>query len=410
MDVIAGRAVEIGPVLPGETDSFLALMCDAFGMEFAAAKPVFDSDPYFDCENKRVLRIGGAIAACLTIVDRTCWIGDARVRVAGIAGVATRPELRRRGIAAMLLTETIGTLAKRGFHLSALFPVVRDYYRRFGWETAGEGYRSHAFAADTEADTANTIVRRASEADIPALSALYDVYAAGRAMHCVRDHMMWQYLLTYVPHVYVAVDGTAARNAEGYIMFDFQGKAAPSAGERAAVRVLEMVCAAPRAGSALRNRLRAVRGDGDIDITAPPSVLAANGFAVPSAPEAAFMARIADWLALLSALAANWRDFRGTIALSLSDSVLADAPHVAVLTGGADGATVTAVDPQSIVTGNIPIVAGDIHGWSAVAVGHVGGREACDAGLLRASSPAAAEMASALFPRRAPFIPAADHF
>src|SRR5690242_14662527 len=132
----AGERIEVSAVRQDELDTMLALMCQAFGLPFQAAREVFYSDPYFAIENKRVLRVNGSIVSCLTIVDTACWIGQGVVRLGGVAGVVTRPALRRRGYAGRLLRETVRTLDEQGYALSALFPFSYDYYRKFGWELA----------------------------------------------------------------------------------------------------------------------------------------------------------------------------------------------------------------------------------------------------------------------------------
>src|SRR6185436_7388695 len=100
-----------------ELDDMLAVMCEAFRLPFASARSPFYHDPYFDPENKRVLVEDGVVVSCLTIVPRTMWIGDAAVRVAGIADVGTLQSHRGQGRATKLLTDTIGLLRDRGFGL-----------------------------------------------------------------------------------------------------------------------------------------------------------------------------------------------------------------------------------------------------------------------------------------------------
>src|SRR5579883_1559713 len=127
-------AIEIGSARPEELDTVLQIMCQAFQLPFGPARDIFYADPYFDLENKRVLRVEGQVVSCLTIIDASCWIGGAPVRMGGIAGVATRMEERRKGYAGQLLLDTARLLETRGYALSGLFPFSYDYYRKFGWE------------------------------------------------------------------------------------------------------------------------------------------------------------------------------------------------------------------------------------------------------------------------------------
>jgi len=412
--VIAKPNLEFGAVAPGETDAFLAVMCEAFEMDFKAAKPIFDADPYFEPGNKYVLRLDGEIVSCLTVVDCTCWMGDALLRVAGVAGVATRLPFRGRGLAGMLLTETVKALTARGFHIAALFPVIRDYYRRFGWETSGEQRRTCEMEVEPSALPNTCTVRKATQEDIPALSDIYNRYAHGRAMHCIRDEKRWRYLLTYVPGSYVARAASGA--VEGYLLFDTQarrtetarGEGVPTAAS--ILRVLEFIGESPAARYALRQCLRAHRSANAIEYTGLPEILDQNGFAVPEYTEASFMARILDWQGLLSTLAVNWHDVEGELALALIDPVFGTTPRTAVIRAGGGIVAVKQAVREEVTAGRRGIVVGDIHAWSAVAVGRIGANAAIETGTLKASSTQAADMVGRLFPAHSPFIPAPDHF
>ena len=410
----AGQVIEIGTVMPDETDAFLALMCEAFEMEFEAAKSVFYADPYFEPDNKYVLRIDGEIVSCLTAAAHTCWIGDAVVRVAGVAGVATRQGFRRRGLAGLLITDTVRALTARGFQIGALFPVIRDYYRCFGWETAGVRHTARQMAAEPAGSRELADVRKATEADIPALAHLYNRAASGRAMHLLRDEKRWRYLLTYLPHsrVVLGTDDAVA----GYILVDFQGRGAGGlqlsgdGGTGAVVRVLEMVGETECARRGLRRYLHAERGSGMIEYAESPEILVQNGFVAPDDAKPSFMARILDWQGLLTTLAANWRGVEGELGLALVDPIHAPAPLTTIVRCAGGRVDMEPVDPVDLAAGRRGSIIGDVHGWSTVAVGHYGGRAACETGILKASSTRAADLAETLFPARAPFIPTADHF
>src|SRR5205085_2632264 len=120
-----------------DLDAMLGLMCDAFGLPFAAARDLFYKDPYFDVERKRVLLLDGLVVSCLTLVEADIWIGSALVRVGGIAGVATALEHREKGFASRLLLDSLPVLRERGCALSALFPYSYAFYSRLGWQVTG---------------------------------------------------------------------------------------------------------------------------------------------------------------------------------------------------------------------------------------------------------------------------------
>src|ERR1043166_1319981 len=141
MSMEDATGVEIGTVKESELDSLLRLMCEAFSLPYVEARKIFYADPYFDLNNKLVLRVADRIVSCLTLVETSCWIGDGVVSLAGIAGVATLPSERRKGYASRLLTATVSILRERGYALTALFPSVYDFYQKLGWELIGQGNR-----------------------------------------------------------------------------------------------------------------------------------------------------------------------------------------------------------------------------------------------------------------------------
>jgi GNAT superfamily N-acetyltransferase len=79
------------------------------------------------------------LASCLSIVERTCTVGGQPVRLGGIAGLATLPEWRGRGLAGAALQRAAAFMRDK---LDAEFGLLlcrRDlvpYYRRFGWQLA----------------------------------------------------------------------------------------------------------------------------------------------------------------------------------------------------------------------------------------------------------------------------------
>src|SRR5262249_44775979 len=128
---------EIRTPEPHEMEEVLAIMCEAFELPYASARKLFYKDPYFQACNKRILVDEGVVASCLTIVPVTMWIGEAVVEVAGIANVATLLSHRKRGCASQLLKDTVKLLCNRGYGFAALLPYSYEFYRPFGWETAG---------------------------------------------------------------------------------------------------------------------------------------------------------------------------------------------------------------------------------------------------------------------------------
>ena len=88
-----------------------------------------------------------------------------------VAGVCTRPDLRRMGLCAALFDKAFGIMRERGFDATVLQPFDTAFYERFGYRT----FIWHK-SISISAERLNDVVRPHDYAaqDPAALSALYD--------------------------------------------------------------------------------------------------------------------------------------------------------------------------------------------------------------------------------------------
>lgn len=115
---------------------------------------------------------GGRLVAKVDLREYEQWWGGRTVRMTGIAGVATAPEARGRGLVRQLLDVS---LAEHGAALSVLYPTASGIYRRMGWEVVGTLDTTHLPVGLLPSAGS---VRAATAADVPAVAALYDSIAA----------------------------------------------------------------------------------------------------------------------------------------------------------------------------------------------------------------------------------------
>ena len=93
-----------------------------------------------NANNLRHIRMDGRIVSCVAIYPcRVAW-GDAMLKVGGIGGVATDPDQRRHGLAGRVLEDCLRLMAEEDYDLSILWTGIGDYYRRWGWEDAGQSW------------------------------------------------------------------------------------------------------------------------------------------------------------------------------------------------------------------------------------------------------------------------------
>lgn len=118
------------------------------------------------------------------VADRAydSWFGGVPVPTSGIAGVTVALEDRGRGALSPLFAAALDGARERGAVVSGLYPTAARIYRRFGYELVGD-YRTVAVAtADLSAVPPPTGVRtrRGELADLPAVRAVYDSWAAAQ--------------------------------------------------------------------------------------------------------------------------------------------------------------------------------------------------------------------------------------
>ena len=443
---------EIGAVRQDELESVLNVMCAAFELPFAVARPIFFADPYLKLENKRVVRVEGRIVACLTITEMTCRIGSSEVTIAGIAGVATLPQYRRQGYASRLLNSTVEVLRLRGVPLAGLFPYQSDYYRRLGWETAGNLCRyvttPACLPAYGEAEQALT----AETSDFEAIASLYAQTLGSHCLSAVRDAPRWQYARDRVQAKKVYSYGG---KLEGYLFYDVQPGTirlgSTEADTPPTIRILEMVALTSRARYALLGYLsrqtqigrieyeanwEGLRAAGLLDVPWIGSASENCGTAISSSKSTShskavehantvahveilpgLMLRVIDFYAFLQTLQSNWGNWgpsHGAIELKLLDDNHLGSSQSIFISGRnkgnpgvllQQGASSHCTNPDLIGK-----VEGDLRVWAQVMVGHISGSEACSLGLLQASTPDAVEWLECLFPSRSPSLLTLDHF
>ena len=113
------------------------------------------------------------------------------VPMAGIGGVATLPEHRRRGHVRRLFRAAFDEMRERGQLFSALFPFSFPYYRMFGYELVHtrDDYILPLDAVDVRSRT-GTLER--VEAATTELRAVYGAFAAQRNLAMERTSRMWE--------------------------------------------------------------------------------------------------------------------------------------------------------------------------------------------------------------------------
>lgn len=410
---------EAGDVVIGfpqeqELDSMLHLMCASFGIPYEPTRDIFRNDPYFNIENKRVLRVGSKIVSCLTIVESICWIGSASVPIAGVANVATLEAYREMGFAKLLLTDTMETLKKRCYSIAGIFALNREYYRRLGWESVSFGYNLQIPRTALLSSALSSRLRPAEIKDIPALIELYNGVSEAKSLRLHRDEKRWRYLLQHVPDTLIFQNNGS--KPQGYLMYQSVPGTidliSPPKSTPPSLHVLELATNSDEALSGIKAYLCEQIFAESITCFAPIAELQHNfGIellsAYPPAQKSGVMLKILDFEKLINLLSVNWRGLNGHLSLGIKFAGEGSYEVMDVVILDAVTNITRAEEPITAV------LCGDKRYWAQVITGFMSAELAIAGGLLKWSSPPSeneCSLVTKMFPARDPFVPNADQF
>lgn len=199
--------IETRPILPSEAEEFLSLLCGVFELDIDRARGVFFAEPLFDLRRKWGLFDTGKLETILTTVPLHFGWGGA----VGIAGVATRPEARRRGHAERLLHKVVQASRDAGESALFLFANQIELYERVGFRVLDEVVTGPLPA--TQSDGSESLL------GYDDVRELYDVWSLQDPNRLRRDDKRWEYwrwnlrVCQRAPGGYFCVDGHVVREA-----------------------------------------------------------------------------------------------------------------------------------------------------------------------------------------------------
>ena len=163
--------MEIRELTPDDAPAIVTMSRDAFG----GPLPPPDAMQWHDGMLRWGVFDGGTLVAKLNDRDYASGIRGRDVRTAGIAAVVVAPEYRGRGLGVRLMTHAMHAARERGVPISTLFRTVPALYRGLGYEQVADQVTGEfpAAALSRLRVPPGVFLRRATEADAPAIRAVY---------------------------------------------------------------------------------------------------------------------------------------------------------------------------------------------------------------------------------------------
>ncbi|WP_332689421.1 GNAT family N-acetyltransferase [Halalkalibacter lacteus] len=267
-----------------------------------------------------------ALVAKLHFLPLEVYVGDMKIKMGGIAGVATYPEFRRNGFVKEMLITILERMRSEGYSISMLYPFSVPFYRRYGWELFSNRIKATMSKSDLhfQAATEGKIRRMFNSPPIQELNDLYETYAKNYSGMLVREQDWWEKI---VKDQQIAIYYDQANQPSGYIMYTVKNKT---------MKVEELVTLNAEAKRGIWNYICQHDSMSDdfeiITHEKEPLLFSINEPRVKLEITPYFMARIVDVELLFKTYVLNWGSDIEELVLQVSDSYAAWNDKTFVLT------------------------------------------------------------------------------
>jgi len=177
---------------------------------------------------------GDELAAKLHLIDFETWLSGKKIKMGGVASVATYPEHRRGGRVARLLRNGLFEMKQKGQTISFLHPFQISFYRKFGYEVLNNWKKVELKAQDLKPLLAVSGKVRRVELDhvFEVLNPVYEAFATRFNGMLVRTENWWKERV-YSKGFRFATYTNEEGNITGYIYYKIENRT---------LEVEEMVC------------------------------------------------------------------------------------------------------------------------------------------------------------------------
>lgn len=215
--------IDLIPAEDGDIDAMAELWAEAFPERPAErrARELREGMVYGNLSDCWIVRVDKRIAGALRTYRFTTHMWGQAYATMGLAGVATAPDFRRRGIGRRMCTAALEIARERGDVLSVLFPFRTSFYRELGYALVGSLHRYRFHPEELTTYPGWDRVERAPD-DGPALAReIYDAVAREANGLLVRTERMWSFLRAEGHYLYLHRDPRG--RPTGYIVVRARG-------------------------------------------------------------------------------------------------------------------------------------------------------------------------------------------
>lgn len=235
--------LELSTVVDADEAQHLgAILCQCFNFSIRNWQRSIET---LGWENLRVIRRANQVLGGLVIYPMGQWFGGQTIPTAGIAAVGVAVEHRGSGVAAELMRQLLKELQAKDIPLSTLYASTQHFYRKVGYEPAGNACR---FTVPTYSllPSGRLSICPVALTSQDIFYSLYRQRATATNGNLERHPAIWKRVLEPVDQAVYAYLIGDENQPEGYIIFDQQP--APRGYN---LQVRDLVILTPAAGLAL---------------------------------------------------------------------------------------------------------------------------------------------------------------
>ncbi|MBB6675007.1 GNAT family N-acetyltransferase [Cohnella nanjingensis] len=165
----------------------------------------------------------GRLLSGLSLLPFEAWVQGRKMKMGGVAGVATWPEARRHGCVSRLLAHSLGVMREQRQTISMLAPFSFPFYRKYGWEmtVSRKQYEIEKSHFPKREETEGTVER--VQKDTALIDPVYARFASRYTGTLVREEAWWADRRWNKPGL-VALYRNGSGEAEGYICYSIEDR------------------------------------------------------------------------------------------------------------------------------------------------------------------------------------------
>jgi predicted acetyltransferase len=186
------------------------------------------------------LHAGRAVAG-LCLVRMGQWFGGARVAMVGLSAVGVAPDRRGSGVGSALLRRVLEELHAEGVPLAALYPSSLRFYRRAGFERAGQRITYELPLAAIDVDDRSLTLMPFEASQYEEAHRIYELRARRSSGNLDRPAWVWQGRVERKDSQIFRFLVKNGASTEGYVVFIQGGRLDP-------LTVTDLCVLTPRAG------------------------------------------------------------------------------------------------------------------------------------------------------------------